>query len=124
MMNVDELEEKIKKEKTNLATLEEVYEKETDETKATKLEYRISRKDEEIEKLIERQNSLLDKEAKDGENDNSKDKDKEEEEEEDKYVCEECGGDLVVVSKDDKDMDILECEVCGELYLDEEEKKG
>ena len=117
-MNVEELEEKIMKEKTNLATLEESYERETDGNKQAKLEFKISRMEEAINRLIDRQDVLLNKENKEGEKDNSKDKNADEKEKED--VCPECGGDLVLVGKDDKgEADIYQCEKCGELYLDE-----
>ena len=115
-MNVTELEEKITKEKALLATLEDSYEKETDEAKQVKIEYKIARKDETINRLIDRQNVLLDKEDAKG-TDNS---DKDAEEKEDGDVCEECGGDLILVGKDEKTgKDIYECELCGGLYLDE-----
>lgn len=117
-MNVEELEEKIKKEKVNLATLEETYERETDEGKQAKLEFSISRKEESINRLIDRQDVLLDKETKENEKKNGKDKNTEEKEDED--VCGSCGGDLILAGKDDKgEVDIYECEQCGELYLDE-----
>jgi uncharacterized protein with PIN domain len=117
MMDVNELEVEIKKGKEALAALEVLYEKEEDEGKASKLEYSISRKDESIDKLIERQQILLDREAKDAEKPEPKDKNKEEE---DKDVCPECGGDLVLVGKDDTgETDVYECETCGELFLDE-----
>lgn len=118
-MNVEELEAKIKEEKTKLATLEESYERESDEGKQTKLEFKISRKEESINRLIDRQDVLLDKEDKEGAKDNGKDKDVEEGEK-DEDVCESCGGDLLLVGKDDKDeVDIYECVQCGELYTDE-----
>jgi uncharacterized protein with PIN domain len=118
-MNVDELEDKIKKEKTDLATLEESYERETDENKQTKLEYKISRKEESINRLIDRQNVLLDRESNEGAKDNGKDKDEEEDKKEGD-VCSECGGDLIFVTKDEKSgKDIYRCEQCEELYIDE-----
>lgn len=116
MMNVDELEVEIKKEKEALGKLEGLYEKEEDGNKQQKLEYKISRKEETIDKLIDRQQILLDKEAKDAERDNAKDKNKEEEEDHD--VCEECGSDLQLVGTDENGVDIYECVSCGELYLD------
>ena len=116
MANVNELEAKIKVEKTKLATLEESYEKETDEAKQVKLEYQIARKDESVNRLIDRQNALLDKEETAG----KEDKDEDKEEKEDEEVCSECGGDLIFVGKDEKTQkDIYECELCGSLYLDE-----
>jgi uncharacterized protein with PIN domain len=115
-MNVDELEEKINSEKALLATLEDSYEKETDEAKQVKIEYKIARKDESINHLIDRQNTLLDKEDAKG----TDDTDKEAEEKKDEDVCEECGGDLILVGTDEKTgKDIYECELCGGLYLDE-----
>lgn len=116
MMNVDELEAEIKKEKDALVKLEVSYEAEQDEGKSQKLEYKISRKEETIDKLIERQQVLLDREAKDEEKDEPKDKDKEEE---DKDVCESCGGDLVLIGQDENGVDVYECEKCKELYVDE-----
>ena len=118
-MNVDELEDKIKKEKTDLATLEESYERETDENKQTKLEYKISRKEESINRWIDRQNVLLDRESNEGSKDNGKDKN-EEDDKKDEDVCEACGGDLELVGKDEKSgVDIYRCEQCEELFLDE-----
>ena len=115
----------MKKEKTDLATLEESYERETDENKQTKLEYKISRKEESINRLVDRQNVLLDRENKEGAKDNGKDKNEEEEEEEeeerkDEDVCETCGADLEFVGKDEKSgKDIFRCVECEELYIDE-----
>ena len=120
-MNVEELEAKIKEEKTKLATLEESYERETDEGKQTKLEFKISRKEESINRLIDRQDVLLDKETDEGSKDSGKDKDEEEgKDKKDEDVCSECGGDLILVGKDDKgEVDIYKCEQCGELFLDD-----
>lgn len=114
MMNVEELEEEIKKEKKALLALEKTYEAEEDEKKCVKLEYKISRKEETIDKLIERQSTLLDKEAADSAKEDPKDKN---EEEEDADVCDSCGGDLVYVDTTDEG-DVYECEKCGGLYLD------
>ena len=119
-MNVEELEVKIKEEKAKLVVLEEAYEKEENETKQTKLEFKISRKEEAINRLIDRQVALLDKENKEGEEDKSNKKDKNAEEEEDNDVCSVCGGDLVYVGKDNEgEVDIYECEQCGELYTED-----
>lgn len=115
-MNVEELEEKIKVEKAKLAVLYESYEKEEDEKKAQKLEFQVSRQDEIIDKLIERQQTLLDKETKDAVKEDPKDKNAEEEEDLD--VCENCGGDLVMVGVDDNNVPVYECVKCGELFLD------
>ena len=115
MMNVEELEKKISEEKAKLVKMEEAYEKEEDEAKISKLEYSISRKEESIDKLIERQQVLLDREVKDEEKPEAKDKNVEEE---DTDVCESCGGDLVLIGKDEEGIDIYECEQCKELYLD------
>ena len=113
MMNVDELEQKIKEEKDALVKLEVLYEAEADEGKSQKLEYKISRKEEGIDKLEERQQVLLDREAKE----DTKDKNAEEE---DTDVCPECGGNLVYVGKDNEGItDVFECEQCKELFLDE-----
>jgi Zn-finger nucleic acid-binding protein len=115
MMNVDELEVEIKKGKEALISLEALYEKEEDEKKVQKLEFKMCAKEEAVNKLIERQQKLLDKEALEAEKDAGKDKN---EEEEDLDVCPECGADLVLVGKDDNGVDIYECEKCKELYLD------
>ena len=113
-MNVEELEGKIKEGKTALDVLEKKYETEEDEKKQAKLEFSISRKEEQINRLIDRQDALSDKENKE---DEGKDKDVDEKDED---VCSECGGDLVLVGKDDKgEVDIYECEKCRELFLDE-----
>ena len=106
-MNYEELEAKIKIEKTKLATLEEMYENEPDENKQTKLEYRISRQDESLNRLIDRQDSLVDKENKEEAN-NGKDKNKDDEE--DDTVCPICGSDLY------EDGDFLYCEKCDEFF--------
>ena len=115
-MNIKELEDKIKEEKTKLTALEESCEKEEDEMKISKLQYGISRKYEVINRLIDRQNSLLDKEnnevTKEG---NGKDK---EEEEEDADICSECGGDLKYVGDDGEGNDVFACEQCNELFVD------
>ena len=117
-MNVKELEDRIKEEKAKLVVLEEAYDKETEEAKYQKIEFKIARKEEVIDRLIDRQQVLLDKEQTDVEKD-GKDKDVEEKEE-DKDVCPECGSNLVLVGKDDTgEVDIYECEKCGELFLDE-----
>ena len=112
MMNVKELEDAIKEEKKALVKLEDLYEREEDEKKCVKFEYRISRKEEQIDKLVDRQIALLDKEAETG----AEGKD-ENAEEEDKDVCESCGGDLVYVETSDEGA-VYECEKCKELYLD------
>ena len=117
MMNVNELEIEIKKEKDALAKLEGLYEAEQDGNKQQKLEYKISRKEESIDKLTDRQQALLDKEAKDEEKEDPKDKNAEEDEDMD--VCAECGSDLQLVGADENGVDIYECEKCHELYLDE-----
>ena len=114
VMNVEELEVEIKKQKAELAVLEKTYNSEEDESKYQKLEYKISRKEETIDKLIDRQDALLDKEVKDETKDNPKDKNAEEE---DTDVCESCGGDLIYVETTDEG-DIWECEKCHELYLE------
>ena len=116
MMNVEEIESEIKKEKEGLVKLEAAYEKEEDGAKAQKLEYKISRKEETIDKLIDRQQALLDREIKDEDKKDPKDKNAEEE---DLDVCSECGGDLVMIDKDENGVDIYECEQCHELFLDE-----
>lgn len=113
MMNVEELEEEIKKEKVELAVLEKTYNSEEDESKYQKLEYKISRKEESIDRLIDRQNVLLDKETKDEQKEEPKDKNVEE----DTDVCTECGGDLVFYEKSDEG-DIYICEACEEMFLD------
>lgn len=115
MMNVNELEEKIKEEKAKLVKLYEKYEKEEDEKKAQKLEFQVSRQDEIIDKLIERQQKLLEREAEDEAKEKPKDKDAEEEDDD---VCEACGGDLMQVGEDENGVAIFECEKCKELYLD------
>lgn len=114
MMNVDELEAKIKEEKAALVKLEQAYEKEEDESKITKLEFSMMRKEENIDKLIDRQQKLLEKEEGDAQKDDPKDKNAEEE---DLDVCESCGGNLVQVGEDNG-VAIFECENCKELYLD------
>lgn len=117
MMDVEELEEAIKAEKKSLSSLETLYEKEEDEKKTVKLEYKISRKEETIDKLIDRQQGLLDSENKEGVEDKPNKKDKNAEEK-DEDVCDSCGGDLVFVETSDEG-DIYECEKCKELYLDQ-----
>lgn len=118
-MNVEELEVKIKEGREALVKLEDTYEKEEDANKLMKLEYRISRKEEQINRHIDRQNELLDKEALDGMNDNDKNAE-EKEDKKDEDLCPECGGDLVLVGKDGTgETDIYECEKCKELFLDE-----
>jgi uncharacterized protein with PIN domain len=117
-MNVEELEVKIKVEKEALVKLEDLYETEVDEGKQSKIEYKISRKEESINRLIDRQDVLLDRENKDEEKDNGKGKNAEEDEDTD--VCPECGGDLIFVGKDDKgETDVYECVSCQEFFLDE-----
>ena len=115
-MNVNELEVEIKKQKDALAKLEDSYEAEQDEGKQQKLEWRMNQKEDAVNVLIERQQKLLDKEAKDEEKDEPKDKNVEEE---DLDVCSECGGDLVLIGKDENGVDVYECEQCKELFLDE-----
>ena len=115
-MNVDELEVEIKKGKEALAALEVLYDKEEDENKIAKLEFRMSAKEEAINNLIERQEKLLDREAKDEEKEDPKDKNAEEE---DLDVCPNCGGDLFMIGVDDNNVPVYECEKCKELYLDE-----
>ena len=110
MGKIEELEEKIAEAKAKLVKLEEAYEKEEDDSKIMKLEYAIGRKDEQISKLIDRQQNLLDREV--------EDEDKIVEEE-DEGVCPECGGGLILVGKDDSGIDVYECELCHELFLDE-----
>ena len=120
-MNIEEMEVKIKEEKAKLAILEEAYDKETEESKYQKIEFKIARKEEVIDKLIDRQQVLLDKEqANEEKGEPIKNEEEEEEEDEATDVCPGCGGDLVLVGKDDTGVtDIYECEKCGELYLDE-----
>lgn len=113
-MNVKELEDKIVEEKLNLAKLDAAYEKEEDEAKLTKLEFSLVRKEEVINKLIERQQKLLEREERDAEKVNGKDKDAEEDDD----VCPACGGDLMQVSEDPDGVAIFECVRCKELYLD------
>lgn len=113
-MNVEDLETKIKEEKQKLVVLEAAFEKEEDANKVTKLEYTISRKEDQINRYIDRQNELVDKEALNGSDKNTEEK----EDKEDKDVCPECGGDLVFVTESDEG-DIYECQLCGEMYLDE-----
>lgn len=116
MMNVKELEVKIVEEKANLVKLEEAYEKDgLDETKLSKLEFSMSRKEEQIDKLIDRQQKLLDREAEDEEKEKPKDKNVEEEDED---VCPSCGGDLLEVGEENG-IAIFECVKCKELYLDQ-----
>ena len=116
MMNVEELEVKIKQNKAKLGKLEEAYEKEEDETKINKLQYSMSRVEENIETLIDRQQKLLEREAEDEEKGEPKDKNAEED---DIDVCESCGGDLNQVGEDPNGTAIFECVNCKELYLDE-----
>lgn len=113
-MDIEELEEAIKKEKKALVSLENLYEAEEDEKKHGKLEYKISRKEEAIDKLEDRQQTLLDKESQDSEKDDPKDKNLDEKDED---VCSECGFDLIFLETSDEG-DIYECEKCGELFLD------
>ena len=115
-MNVEEIEIEIKKQKDALAKLEDSYEAEQDESKQQKLEWRMNQKEDAVNVLIERQQKLLDKEAEEAEKDNGKDKNVEEE---DLDVCSECGGDLVLIGKDENGVDVYECEQCKELFLDE-----
>jgi len=114
MANAKELEDKIKEEKAKLGLLEERYAAEEDEHKATKLEYSISRKDEVIDKLINRQQALLDREDKDEEKEDPNDKDAEEED----IVCPECGSDLYEIEEG-----VYLCERCNEYYEEEEDEK-
>lgn len=114
MMNVEELEVKIKDEKANLVKLEAAYEKEEDEKKTSKLEYSISRKEDAIDALIDRQQHLIERETEDEEKQNPKDKDAEEEDED---VCPECGGDLQEVGEENG-VAVFECVRCHELFLD------
>lgn len=106
-MNYEEMEAKIKEEKAKLAILEDAYEKETEEVKYQKIEYTIDRKQEAINRLIDRQDALIDKENKEEAN-NGKDKDKDDEE--DETVCPTCGSDLY------EDGDFLYCEKCNEYF--------
>lgn len=115
MMNVDEIEVRIKELKAKLAKLEAAYEKEEDEGKINKLQYSISRMEENIESLIDRQQKLFDKEAEDAQKDNGKDKNAEEEDEE---VCPSCGGDLQEIGEENG-VAVFECVKCHELFLDE-----
>lgn len=115
MMNVDEIEVVIKEKKAKLAKLEEAYEKEEDEGKINKLEYSMSRIEENIESLVDRQQNLLDREVKDAEKENPKDKNAEEEDED---VCKTCGGDLQQIDEENG-VAIFECIKCHELFLDE-----
>ena len=108
MMNVEGLEKRITEEKAALVKLEEAYEEEEDETKIFKLESKLKRKDEAINKLIDRQQDLLDKE----------DEDKDENAEEDEDVCPLCGGNLNQVGEENGAA-IFECVECHELFLDE-----
>ena len=109
MTDVEDLEVKIKEAKAKLVSLEDLYEKEENEAKASKLEYRISRQDEVVDKLIDRQDVLLNKEDAEVQN-NGKDKN-EEEEEVDDTVCPSCGSDLY-----EEEDGVLYCEKCGEYY--------
>ena len=106
-MDVNDLETKISEEKAKLVILEEAYEKEVEESKYRKIEYKIDRKEEVINNLIDRQQILLDREAENAER-NAKDANAEEE---DAEVCLECGGDLVEIEEG-----LYECEKCKELY--------
>lgn len=115
-MNVKEIENEITEEKKKLGKLEEAYEKEADETKIRKMERKLFNKEDTINKLIERQQTLLDKEDKEAVEDKADKKDKNAEEE-DEDVCSECGGDLVFVEMTDEG-GIFECEACHELYID------
>ena len=114
MMDANELEVKIKEEKAKLVLLNEKIEK-AEVGKTDKLEYQISRQDEIIDKLIDRQQKLFDKEAEDEEREKPKDKNAEEE---DLDVCSECGGNLTQVG-DEEGTAIFECDECHELFLDE-----
>lgn len=114
MMNVNELEAKIKEEKVNLGKLEQDYEKEEEEAKSSKLEFLLVRKEEVINKLIDRQQKLIEREAEEAEKDNGKDKNAEEEDED---LCPECGGDLLEVGEDNGVV-VFECVNCHELFLD------
>ena len=106
-MDVEGLETKINEEKAKLVILEEAYEKEVEESKYRKIEYKIDRKEEVINNLIDRQQVLLDREAENAERD-AKDANAEEE---DADVCLVCGGDLVEIEEG-----LYECEKCGELF--------
>ena len=103
-MNVEELENKINEEKAKLVILEEAYEKEEEESKYKKIEFKMLRKEEVINDLIDRQQTLLDREAQNIDAVNA-------EEEEDADVCLVCGGDLVEIEEG-----LYECEKCKELY--------
>ena len=117
MLNVEEIEVEIKKEKDALVKLEEEFENEEEDAALYKLKYKITQRNKVVDKLTDRQQALLDREAKDAEKKDPKDKNKEEE---DTDVCPECGGDLILVGKDDSGItDVYECEQCRELYLDE-----
>lgn len=115
-MNADEFEVRIKEETGKLAKLEGDLEKEEDEAKSFKLDNKVTRQVEVINRLVDRQNTLLDREAEHVLKDNGKDKNAEEEDED---VCEACGGDLNQVGEDPDGVAIFECEKCGELYLDD-----
>ena len=115
-LNVEELEEKIKVEKEALVKLEAKYEAEPDAAINVKTEFKISRKEDTIDRLVDRQNVLLDREAANG----IEDKDKNAEEKEEGESCPECGGRLIFIGKDDKgEVDVYQCEQCEELFLDE-----
>lgn len=111
-MDYEELEARIKEEKTRLATLEEMYDHEEDENRASKLEYRISRQDEKLNRLIDRQDAIADKEEEDEQEDEPKDKNMD-----DDSVCPVCGSDLY-----DEGDGIFVCEKCNEFYEMEEEE--
>lgn len=113
-MNVDEIEVRIREKTAKLAKLEEAYENEEDERKINKMEYSMSRLEENIESLVDRQQNLLDREAKDEEKENPKDKDADDDDE----VCLACGGDLQQIGEENG-VAILECLKCHELYLDD-----
>ena len=106
-MNVEDLENKINEEKAKLVILEEAYEKEEEESKYKKIEFKMLRKEEVINDLIDRQQVLLEREAENAERD-AKDVNTDEE---DADVCLECGGDLVEIEEG-----LYECEKCKELY--------
>ena len=116
-MNADELEVEIKKEQEALAKLEDLYEAEQDQGKLQKIEFKIFQKVETIDKLIDRQQALLDREVKDEEKEKPKDKNAEEE---DMDVCPECGSDLQLIGEDENGVEIFECISCGELYLNKD----
>ena len=108
-MDVNELEVEIKNVKAKVAELENRYAAEDNEQKANKLEYAISRQDDVLDKLIDRQQVLLDKEEKQAINpDNGNDKNAEEEDED---VCPVCGSDLY-----EDEEGILYCHKCKEWY--------